>query len=72
MVNAWSSPSCTACNPSCVANSAGDLENLFYFSVETLTTVGYGELFPADPLRPHRGQHGNLHRIVLHGLDARV
>ena len=33
-------------NPSCIANSAGDLENLFYFSVETLTTVGYGELFP--------------------------
>ena len=26
----------------------------------------------ADPLRPHRGQHGNLHRIVLHGLDARA
>ena len=32
--------------PNCIANSAGDLENLFYFSVETLTTVGYGELFP--------------------------
>ncbi len=32
--------------PNAIANSAGDLENLFYFSVETLTTVGYGELFP--------------------------
>ena len=32
--------------PDAIANSGGDLENLFYFSVETLTTVGYGELFP--------------------------
>ena len=32
--------------PDAIANSAGDLENLFYFSVETITTVGYGELFP--------------------------
>ena len=32
--------------PNAIANSAGDFENLFYFSVETLTTVGYGELFP--------------------------
>ena len=32
--------------PNAIANSAGDFENLFYFSVETITTVGYGELFP--------------------------
>ncbi len=32
--------------PDAIANSAGDYENLFYFSVETITTVGYGELFP--------------------------
>ena len=32
--------------PDAIANSAGDFENLFYFSVETITTVGYGELFP--------------------------
>ena len=32
--------------PDCIANSAGNLENLFYFSAETLTTVGYGQLFP--------------------------
>ncbi|WP_237480052.1 ion channel [Lichenibacterium dinghuense] len=33
-------------SPGSVANSGGDFENLFYFSAETLTTVGYGELFP--------------------------
>ena len=33
-------------SPNAIANSAGDYENLFYFSVETVTTVGYGELFP--------------------------
>lgn len=33
-------------SPGAIANSDGDLENLFYFSVETITTVGYGELFP--------------------------
>jgi inward rectifier potassium channel len=33
-------------SPNAIANSAGDFENLFYFSAETLTTVGYGELFP--------------------------
>ena len=33
-------------SPGCIANSADDLENLFYFSIETITTVGYGELFP--------------------------
>lgn len=33
-------------SPGAIANSAGDFENLFYFSAETLTTVGYGELFP--------------------------
>jgi inward rectifier potassium channel len=32
--------------PDAIANSAGNFENLFYFSVETITTVGYGELFP--------------------------
>ncbi|MGI3903870.1 MAG: ion channel [Janthinobacterium lividum] len=32
--------------PGCIANSGDNLENLFYFSVETITTVGYGELFP--------------------------
>ncbi len=32
--------------PDSVANSHGDIENLFYFSVETLTTVGYGEFSP--------------------------
>ena len=33
-------------SPTAIANSSGDFENLFYFSVETITTVGYGELFP--------------------------
>lgn len=33
-------------SPNGIANSGGDFENLFYFSAETLTTVGYGELFP--------------------------
>lgn len=33
-------------SPDAIANGHGDLENLFYFSVETLTTVGYGEMFP--------------------------
>jgi inward rectifier potassium channel len=33
-------------SPNAIANSAGDFENLFYFSAETLTTVGYGEMFP--------------------------
>jgi len=32
--------------PDSVANTGGRLENLFFFSVETLTTVGYGEFFP--------------------------
>ena len=32
--------------PDSIANSHGDIENLFYFSVETLTTVGYGEMSP--------------------------
>ena len=34
--------------PEAIANSAGNFENLFYFSVETITTVGYGELFPQN------------------------
>lgn len=33
-------------SPDSIANSRGDIENLFYFSAETLTTVGYGEFFP--------------------------
>ncbi len=33
-------------SPDSVANSHGNLESLFYFSVETLTTVGYGEMSP--------------------------
>ena len=33
-------------SPGCIANSGDGFENLFYFSVDTLTTVGYGELFP--------------------------
>jgi inward rectifier potassium channel len=33
-------------SPGAIANSGGDWETLFYFSAETLTTVGYGELFP--------------------------
>ena len=32
--------------PGCVANAKGDLLELFFFSVETLTTVGYGEYYP--------------------------
>lgn len=32
--------------PGCVANSGDGFENLFYFSMETITTVGFGELFP--------------------------
>ncbi len=33
-------------DPDGVANAHGDLENLFYFSMETITTVGYGEFAP--------------------------
>ena len=39
--------------PGSIANSADNLENLFYFSAETLTTVGYGELFP-------QGRYGHV------------
>jgi inward rectifier potassium channel len=34
--------------PGCVANAApGDLEDAFYFSVQTLATIGYGAMSPA-------------------------
>ena len=33
-------------SPGCVANADGEILKLFFFSVETLTTVGYGEYFP--------------------------
>ena len=32
--------------PGCIANAKGEWLELFFFSVETLTTVGYGEYFP--------------------------
>ena len=35
-----------AIEPDGIANSHGALENLFYFSMETITTVGYGEFYP--------------------------
>ncbi len=31
-----------------VANSSGSFEEMFYFSVETLATVGYGDMHPAS------------------------
>lgn len=33
-------------SPGCVANAGGEVLKLFFFSVETLTTVGYGEFYP--------------------------
>ena len=34
--------------PGCIANAApGDLEDAFYFSVQTLATIGYGAMSPA-------------------------
>ena len=33
-------------DPQGIANSRGAFENLFYFSIETITTVGYGEFYP--------------------------
>ncbi len=35
-----------AASPGCIANAQGRLLEMFFFSVETLTTVGYGELYP--------------------------
>ena len=32
--------------PGCIANARGEWLELFFFSVETLTTVGYGEYYP--------------------------
>ena len=33
-------------SPGCVANANNEILKLFFFSVETLTTVGYGEFYP--------------------------
>ncbi|RYB06290.1 ion channel [Lichenibacterium ramalinae] len=35
-----------AVDPQGIANSRGAFENLLYFSMETITTVGYGEFYP--------------------------
>ena len=36
-----------AASPGCVANAAPGLEDAFYFSVQTLATIGYGAMSPA-------------------------
>src|SRR5215471_1377864 len=36
--------------PGCVANARpGNFADVFFFSIETLSTVGYGEMYPATP-----------------------
>jgi inward rectifier potassium channel len=36
-----------AAAPGCISNAAPGLEDAFYFSVQTLATIGYGEMSPA-------------------------
>ena len=68
--------------PGSIANARpGSFEDAFYFSVQTIATIGYGGMYPAHPLRAHRGRdrgddrnarHRRHHRADLHPVLASV
>jgi inward rectifier potassium channel len=62
--------------PGAVANAApGSFSDAFFFSVETLATVGYGVMAPAttyvcDGDRQRHGVHRDLHRSAVRAVLA--
>ena len=47
-----------------VANARpGSLSDLFFFSVETTSTVGYGDMHPQTLYAPYRRDERKLHRL---------
>ncbi len=53
-----------------IANARpGSFEDAFYFSVQTIATIGYGGMYPAHPLRAHPGRHRGDDR---HPVASRV
>ena len=53
-----------------VMNAHGFLDD-FWFSVQTLATIGYGYLAPADTLCQRGGHRRELHRYRAHRDDHR-
>ncbi len=54
---------------SLAGSAASSMANCFYFSAETYTTLGFGDLTPTGPLRLMAGVEG-LNGLVLIGWSA--